>query len=74
MLIKKERIEHIYLRYCGCLPDPETADYDMLDEAFDDGYKAGLEAGLLAGRTEVLSPTKQINGCDYLRSLYGKQV
>ena len=61
-------------RVAGEPDSGERRDADMLDEAFDYGYKAGLKAGLLAGRTEVLSPAKQINGCDYLRSLYGKQV
>ena len=72
-LTKKQIIEHIYLRYCGCLPELDTADYDMLDEAYDYGYKAGYTAGKQAGETATHSPAEQINDCDYLRSIYGEQ-
>lgn len=69
ILTKQQRIENIYLGYCGCLPEPISADYNMLIEAYDFGYEAGQRAGVITTQ----SPAEQINNCDYLSSLYGKQ-
>ena len=71
-LTKEQIIKQIYeqwFRGSADLLELDCSEYAMLSEIYD--YALGV--GFCAGLDSAQSPAQQINDCDYLRSIYGKQ-